>query len=118
MNLPDLGRVPAARDFDSVDLLSFLAKEHNSVLKNNIENLKVKYPDVTWFYFDAYWALNQVMDYPQMYGFSNVTETCYESVMDELKAPTMLNISQKLNPFTGKDVCDGFYFLIRSTLLS
>ena len=39
VNVPNLGKTPAARDFDAVDVLTYLSNQHNETLEKNILNL-------------------------------------------------------------------------------
>ena len=76
-NIPDLGRVPQAADTHLEPLLTELVTTHNRKLASKIDNLKSKYPDLTFAYFDIFSFFNDAIDHAQDYGFSNVTEACY-----------------------------------------
>ena len=82
VNVPSLGAIPAARDFDAVEVLTYLAKEHNITLKKNVSDLQNQYPSIQWIYFDVNLVLDDMMLHPENYGFTNVTDTCYEEVMN------------------------------------
>lgn len=76
-NLPDLGRVPQARDMKIEALLTELVQTHNRKLAAKIDELKLKYPEVTFVYFDVYSFFNEAIDHAFDFGFTNVTEPCY-----------------------------------------
>lgn len=76
-NLPDLGRVPQARDMGIEALLTRLIQTHNRKLAAKIDSLKLKYPNVIWVYFDVYTLLNEAIDSPSAFGLSDVIEPCY-----------------------------------------
>ena len=50
-NLPELGRAPQAAESGKQALLSQLVQMHNSKLAAKIEELKAKYPEVTFVFF-------------------------------------------------------------------
>ncbi|KTD33124.1 lysophospholipase A [Legionella nautarum] len=77
VNLPDLGKTPEAARSNSQELLTKLTLMHNQKLLDKFNALKEEYPNVSWTYFDVYSMLNQVMDSPQQYGISNITQPCY-----------------------------------------
>ena len=110
LNIPDLGRVPAAREFESEAEMSALAQMHNSVLKDNIEKLRVKYPSVQWIEVNIEAELNEMLDNPTSNGFLNVKDTCNESSLDEPSTQSMLKVASTMNVRSAKSACDGFLF--------
>lgn len=110
LNLPDLGTIPAAREFDSETLLSALAKRHNALLKDNLESLKAKNPDVQWMFFDVENSLNDMLMNPARNGFTNVTGTCNESALEEPSSQSMLKVASSIKLTAKPNVCDGFLF--------
>lgn len=112
VNLPDLGITPAARDFDLMDSMSHMSGEHNKLLKNNIEQLKVTYPNVQWMLFDVNQVLHEIIDNPATYGFTNVTDTCYEEVMDAAASNNkgILNMVSTVTPHKKPNACQGYFF--------
>jgi phospholipase/lecithinase/hemolysin len=110
VNIPDLGKTPAAIEFDAVDILTYYSKEHNKSLDNTVTNLKKQYPDVEWLYFDMNDAFGEVIDNPELYGFHNVTGTCSNSVVNELTKKSVLTMVSKVTPDTSKGACDGYLF--------
>lgn len=76
-NLPDLGRIPQSIDMHIEPLVTELVKTHNRKLAAKVEELKLKYPDSTFVYFDIFSFFNGAIDHAKDYGFSNVTEPCY-----------------------------------------
>lgn len=112
LNLPDLGRTPIARDFNAAAELTASSTQHNAMLKSNIEVLKKAYPDVQWMLFDIRSALDEMISNPAPYGFTNVTDTCYESAIEELSARSALTIAStlKVRSHNLNNACDGFLF--------
>lgn len=76
-NLPDLGRVPQARVQHSQSLLTQLIQTHNRKLAAKVDELRLKYPNVTFVYFDVYSFFSEAMDHASDYGFSNGEDPCY-----------------------------------------
>ncbi|MGQ3889614.1 SGNH/GDSL hydrolase family protein [Legionella sp. CNM-1927-20] len=77
INLPDLARLPHAKNSSRQWLLTYLAETHNRKLTTRIDELKLKYPQVLFLYFDAYNFFNQSIDHSEDYGFINTDEPCY-----------------------------------------
>ncbi len=80
VGIPDLGRIPIAREFEAEDDLSYLANEHNSRLMKQVDELKTLYPELRWAFFDVNKLLMEALENPEPYGFKNVTETCYDTL--------------------------------------
>lgn len=76
-NLPDLARTPFSKEYGSQVLLNELVRRHNTKLAAKIEELKFKYPDTTFVYFDIYTFFNDALEHANEYGFSNIQEPCY-----------------------------------------
>lgn len=110
VNLPDLGRTPAAVEFDSVAAMTYFSDEHNKLLSTTIEEFKRVYPDVEWLYYDLHQAFNDVLEHPQQFGFKNITDTCSQSVIEDIGKPTVLNLVAAVQPKIKKDACDGYLF--------
>jgi phospholipase/lecithinase/hemolysin len=112
MTIPDLGRTPAATDFDLVDFLSDLTNQHNSLLKENVTKLSVQYPDVQWVFFDVNQIFVNALTSPEMYGFHNVTETCYEAVMETPSTSlSVLKMAASVKEKSSVEhACDGYLF--------
>ena len=111
LTLPDLGRTPAAVDFDSVELLSSLSNKHNALLEQSVAVLKDKYPAVQWLFFDMNVVFIDALTRPVLYGFTNITDTCYEAAMGP---PSSMSILKMASTTTvrrvSEDVCDGYLF--------
>ena len=110
VNLPDLGRIPAARDFDSVDVLSYISKKHNEILEKNVLDLQRRYPEVQWVYFDINVLLDDMISYPERFGFTNVTDTCYEEAVNSSSARSILKMVASVKPQIKMGACDGYLF--------
>ncbi len=120
LNLPDLGRTPAALEFGSVELFSYYATQHNKSLDQTIANFKQKYPDINWLFFDLNHALNLLLENPEEYGFNNITGTCANAIVDELTKKSVLKMVARVTPKEGNQVCDGYLFfdLVHPTALA
>lgn len=77
-NLPDLGRIPQTVDIHLQPLITELVNTHNRKLAAKVKALKLKYADAVIVYFDVYAFFNEAMDHASDYGFSNITQPCYE----------------------------------------
>ncbi len=109
VNVPDLGKTPAAIDFDQIDKMSYLANAHNKLLDQTVINLKQAYPDVRWLYFDINAAFNDVLDHPQNYGVSNTTGTCAYLDVKKMTNLSVLNVAAAVKPRV-QDMCEGYLF--------
>lgn len=122
VNIPDLGRIPAAIEFDSIDMMSYFSKEHNNALNITIANLKQQYPDVEWLYFDMNAAFSRAIEHPEEYGFTHVTGTCSNLLQDELpETPSsILKMVSSVRVSRKQDACDGYLFfdLVHPTALA
>jgi len=110
VNLPDLGRIPAAIEFDSVDILTYFAKKHNSLLDKTIADFKEQYPAVEWLYFDLNEAFNYLLEHPKEYGITNITDTCSNSLVNKLTKTSVLKMVSSVTPKLKHDACDGYLF--------
>lgn len=112
VNVPDLGRTPAARDFDAVENLTYISQRHNVLLEKMVLDFKERYPAVQWVYFDVNLVFDDMINEPLEYGFTNITDTCYEEIMpDEQRSSlTVLKMVSTIQPKAHKDVCKGYLF--------
>lgn len=110
MNLPDLGSTPAAREYDIVAQLRAFSTQHNAMLADNIEQLKVANPSVQWVFLDVEAELNLMLSNPSQFGFTNVSGSCYESATEGLSAPSVLKIASTIRKGLRNSACDGFMF--------
>lgn len=110
LNLPDLGKTPAATEFGSVEGLSFYSIQHNSRLTKTVDTFRANNPDVQWIYFDIGTMFNEVIDHASEYGFNNVSGTCSDSLKSNGYNSSVLQMAAATKP--GKDgaVCEGFLF--------
>ncbi len=120
VNLPDLGRTPAAIEFGSIDEMTNFAKEHNDLLSKSVDELKQEYPDVEWLYYDLHQAFEEVMMNPQDYGFTNITGTCVNSVVDDITKKSILKMVASVKPKISPDACNNYLFfdLVHPTALA
>ena len=115
LNLPNLGRIPAAIEFDARDELGFLSLEHNLQLRQLITDLRLKYPEVQFIDYNITEILDDIIDHPKNYGFSNSTATC--SDLDDDEEPQTSQLSKSLflatidrQKMLTKDKCYGYLF--------
>lgn len=126
INLPDMGRSPAAKLLYSEKQLTLSSELHNKALAAAVAELTESYPDVQWLLFDAAKTFDKAMQNPDEYGFTNVTDTCYQSLMDEElqtqeDSKFILKMSSSLDPRAKrKGACDGYFFfdLVHPTALT
>jgi phospholipase/lecithinase/hemolysin len=110
LNLPDLGHIPLARDLDLEAQLSTLSLRHNAVLQSNLEELKAANPSVQWSVLNVQKELDEMLENPTQYGFTNVFGTCYEAAMDENVAKSVLHIAANVKSKPVADACNGYLF--------
>jgi phospholipase/lecithinase/hemolysin len=110
LNLPDLGRTPAAIEFNSVTELSYFAMRHNAALDASMAELKQTHPEVNWLYFDLNKSFAHVLDYPSEYGFTNTTGTCFNATVDEVTKKSVLRMVASVKPNTNQKGCEGYLF--------
>lgn len=120
VNLPDLGRTPAAIEFGSIEAMTYFAKEHNNLLSQSVDELRQKYPDVEWLYYDLHQAFDEVMMHPQDYGFTNITGTCVNAVVNDVTKRSVLKMVASVKPKIAADGCKGYLFfdLVHPTALA
>lgn len=106
-NLPDFGMTPYATNVrpDIRDNLHQLAVQHNTKLENALAQLEqqyqAKYPDFKIYRLDIQGELGKVINNPNDYGFTNVTEACYPGspvnpgpeVQNAMKTYAQINIT-------------------------
>ena len=110
INLPDLGRIPLAREFDAVEVLSYLSKQHNDILQKRVNDLQHVHPEVQWIYFDVDVLLHDIMNDPESLGYTNITDTCYEEAAERPSANTVLRMVSTVKPSFKNGACNGYLF--------
>lgn len=110
LNLPDLGKTPAALEFDSTELMSLFSNLHNRILSNTVDQMKQTYPEVNWFYFDMNEAFNEVLDHADHYGFTNTTETCVQGTKKIPNGTSVLRMTRAMQAKELNMNCDGYLF--------
>lgn len=111
VNVPDLGKTPAARDFDATDKLTSLSEKHNALLKQNIDMMKLTYPHVEWFYFDVSEVVHDMLNSPSQFGLHNTTDTCYEEMLAQPSDLSILKMVSTVDRMRTKvDACTGYLF--------
>ena len=76
-NLPDLGTTPLAYEYDeeTARILTELSDKHNNRLYKKFQAFASKYLEVDWFFLNVHDMLAEVIDDPEFFGFTNVTDT-------------------------------------------
>lgn len=112
LNLPDLGRTPMASEFDAKDRLTELTLQHNEQLRLKILDLKQRYPDVKWFEYDVYTAINDIFNNPQKYNLNNIEGTCYDVMAEKPSNKAILKMAaiKRLNDAGDLPDCTGYLF--------
>ncbi len=110
VNVPDLGRTPAAKDFDSVDLLTALTTKHNAVLKDIVSELEQNDPSVHWFYFNVNDIIEELLNFPERNGLTNIVDTCYEEMVNTPSERSILKMVSSVKSRANVDACSGYLF--------
>jgi phospholipase/lecithinase/hemolysin len=110
INLPDLGRTPAAIEFDAADVMAYLSTQHNEELYRSFNELKEKNSNIEWLYFDLGTMFKDVVNHPENYGFTNVTNTCSNSIVDDESKKSLLKMVARVTPKISDDACEGYLF--------
>jgi len=111
VNLPNLGRAPAATDFDAVESLTYASNHHNEKLADVVSDIQLRYPDVQWLLFDVNLVFRELWEHPERNGLHNVTDTCYEEMINSTPSPTfILKMASSVKPRVSGDACTGYLF--------
>lgn len=113
LNLPNLGETPIAREMKSQSALTSFSDRHNQQLLQSIAELKMSYPAVQWLHFDIRSALDDLLMHPEANGFVNVTDSCYESSMDDnslTQSPVGLRVASTVKATLHNSACEGYLF--------
>lgn len=110
LNLPDLGKTPAGREFQAEERLSYLVKKHNAILAKMLESYKRRYPDIKWIHYDVYSAFNEIFVDPAALGFSNTYDTCYDEIIDKPSYQSIIKMASHVKANLHSDSCEGFLF--------
>jgi lysophospholipase L1-like esterase len=77
MNLPNLGATPKMNtSIDTYDDYRERTILFNDALEKFIEEFKKNYPAIELYFFDIFSFLEKAIKNPEVYGFTNVTESC------------------------------------------
>lgn len=115
VNVPDLGKIPLAKDIDSdkdgnrSKFWSLCTKRHNDILQQTIEELQGKYPEVQWIYSDVNLYIDEVMDDYERFGFTNITDACYQPMLEAIPDKTVLGLTSTIRVPHMKD-CNKYLF--------
>lgn len=119
LNLPDLGSTPAASEFGSGELLSYFGNQHNKLLEVTLASMQKKHPEVQWLFFNLNKAFNDVLVHPDLYGFTNITNTCVDLNTAKVHKG-VLSMAAAAKPLASNDICQGYLFfdLVHPTALA
>lgn len=110
LNVPDLGRTPAGKDFDAMDLLTELSTKHNALLKKTIDEMAIEDPTLHFLYFDIRANLDELLDSPERFGFTNTHDTCYEEMITSPSEKSILKMVSSVKARANVDACTGYVF--------
>ena len=111
LNLPDLGKTPAAHDFGVEARLTALSQGHNEELFTRFRALEKKYPQLQWIFLDANTLANQIMASPEEFGFTNTNTACMDRALEALSKQGILKMAAKALNFSAKESrCQGYVF--------
>lgn len=112
VNLPSLGRIPLAQSDELQKRLNEFALSHNQALAERLDQLKARYPKTNFLLFDVHQIIEDIVASPLEYGFHNIDQTCYESLMSEPEfSPQLaLRLATRLQLKQNDDGCNGFLF--------
>lgn len=110
INLPDLGKTPAAVEFDATEAMGHLSSQHNEKLYTLFNALKEKNSEVEWLYYDLATMFTDVISHPDNYGFTNVANTCSNSTVDDASKKSLLKMVARVSPKIANDACEGYLF--------
>lgn len=110
LNLPDLGKTPAAIDFGSVEGMRYFSDQHNAALAQTVVKFKETNPEVEWFYMNMNQMFDQVVEHPEDYGFTNITGSCVNLISDKLRPKSLLKMVASVKPNDNSSACDGYLF--------
>lgn len=116
MNLPDLGKTPLAKEFESEAQYTTYSTLHNQRLHDMYLKLRDVYPDVHWYYYDTHLVFADLFKNPEQYGLENITGTCYDATVHNISSPNAVlkmvaNVKAKQSLGVGsKNQCDSFIF--------
>ncbi|ARG99576.1 GDSL family lysophospholipase PlaA [Legionella micdadei] len=110
VNIPDLGKTPIASDLEARKTLSNFSKRHNAILLDSVGELQQAYPDVKWMYYDVRSRMNELLESPESYGFTNIVDTCYAAQIDKSLGNSILHIAADVKLKANDDICKGYLF--------
>ena len=118
--IPDLGHTPWALDFDLTQEWTDASLKHNALIRQNYLTLKQQYPEVEWLMLDVDRMFERALAFPEQYGFTNTTGTCYEAAMPsqstkqivQARAPevALFKMVAAVKPVSHADACNGYLF--------
>ncbi|MFW6358312.1 MAG: autotransporter domain-containing protein [Chroococcales cyanobacterium] len=85
-NLPNLGATPLALNTGTSEILSSLTEEHNTLLNQQLQNLSQN-EDLQIIPLDVNAIFNEILANPANFGFTNVTDACFNTLVTPPSAP-------------------------------
>ncbi len=110
VNIPDLGFEPFATEFDVKKALSKYSARHNEHLLTTVNELQQAYPEVQWIHFDVKSRVDELLQFPERYGFTNIKDTCYSVNIKKPVEKPVLPITAAVKLKGAPDGCEGYLF--------
>ena len=88
-----------------------MANLHNQRLDKMVVQLRAEHPKVKWLFYDANDIFQRSLIAPTEYGFSNMQDTCYDSVLDHTASTGVLNLVAHIHHNSRQaNACAGYFF--------
>lgn len=110
VNIPDLSITPFAIEADLQADMKMYSIKHNhelALLKNDFEQ---SYSDVQFLLLDVNEIIGDIFEHPELYGFTNVSNTCYEESIEQNSSNNVLAMVASVKAGQGNSACDGHLF--------
>lgn len=110
VNIPDLSITPFAREAEVGDIVKTFSEQHNDRLLTIKTDLERQNPAVQFAYLDVNVTIKNIFENPESYGFSNVTDTCYDAMIDEEDDNPVIRMVASVKASSKRDACEGHLF--------
>lgn len=110
LNIPDMSITPLAGEFGEREKMGEYSTKHNQRLLEAVQQLTASNTDVQWYYYDVELMLNKAIADPELYGLTNISDTCYEATVEKGEPQMLFRMARSINPIINDDNCAGFLF--------
>lgn len=112
LDLPDLGSTPVAREFETTAELTKYSLMHNKAINEELTTLQKTYPKVEFLHLSTYDLFQKIITHPLQYGFSNISDSCYQEDAPQSSKNVVLNLAASVKPKNRSfnDECEGYLF--------